>query len=212
MVTAQRTTGLVASPPAIQAGEGWLVDVYARSAQRHERLCPRQVLGVRMGLAAAVALGVDPHQPGKALYVFAETDGCFADGVEAATGCSMGHRNMRLMDYGRVAIVAVHVESGDAVRVSPAPGVREAATAYAPDEPRRYYQQLEGYQAMPDAELLRIRPVSLRVDLAALLGRKGLRVDCDRCGEEILNGRQHLEAGRPVCQGCMSGAFYSVVR
>lgn len=201
MITALRSTGV--------GGDVWLAEVYARSAQRHERLCPRQVLGVRMGLAAAVALGVDPRAPGKALYVFAETDGCFADGVEAATNCSIGHRNMRLMDYGRVAIVAVHIESGAAARVSPAPGVREIAAAYAPDEPRRYYQQLEGYQAMPDVELLRIRPVRLRVDVAALLGRKGSRVDCDRCGEEILNGRQHLEAGHPVCQGCTGAAFYT---
>ncbi|MBM4409833.1 MAG: formylmethanofuran dehydrogenase [Chloroflexi bacterium] len=211
MVTVQRTAGPAAAPSTTQSDAEWLTGVYARSAQRHERLCPRQVLGVRMGLAAAEALGVDPRASGKALYIFAETDGCFADGVEAATGCSMGHRNMRLMDYGRVAIVAVHIESGAAVRISPAPGVREAASAYAPDESRRYYQQLEGYQAMPDADLLRIRPVSLRVDLAALLGRKGLRVDCDRCGEEVLNGRQHLESGRPVCQGCTGGAFYSAM-
>lgn len=189
--------------------DAWLAGVYARSAQRHERLCPRQVLGVRMGLAAAEALGVDPRSPGRALYIFAETDGCFTDGVEAATGCSLGHRSMRLMDYGRVAIVAGHVELGKAVRVSPAPRVREAAAEYAPGEQRRYYQQLQGYQAMPDTALLRVRPVRLRVDLTALLGRKGLRVDCDRCGEEILNGRQHLESGRPVCLGCTGAAFYT---
>ena len=203
MVTAARSADVQA--------DAWLAGVYARSAQRHERLCPRQVLGVRMGLAAAEALGVDPRAPGRALYIFAETDGCFTDGVEAATGCSLGHRSMRLMDYGRVAIVAMHVESGEAVRVSPAAGVREAAPAYAPGESRRYYQQLEGYQAMPDVALLRVRPVRLRVDLAALRGRKGLRVDCDRCGEEILNGRQHIESGRPVCQGCSGAAFYTAV-
>ena len=62
---------------------------------------------------------------------------------------------------------------------------------------------------MPDTALLRVRPVWLRVDLAALVGRKGLRVDYDRCREEILNGRQHLESGRPVCQGCMGAAFYT---
>lgn len=188
----------------------WLAGVYARSAQRHERLCPRQVLGVRMGLAAARALDVDPRAPGRALYVFTETDGCFADGVEAATGCSLGHRNMRLMDYGRVAIVAVHLESHAAVRVSPAAGVREAAAAYAPaGETRRYYQQLEGYQAMPDEALLRVEPVTLRVDLAALVGRKGLRVDCARCGEEVLNGREFVVDGAPVCQACAGPAFYA---
>lgn len=201
MVTATRSTDV--------GTDAWLAGVYARSSQRHERLCPRQVLGVRMGLAAAEALSVNPRAPGRVLYIFAETDGCFTDGVEAATGCSLGHRNMRLMDYGRVAIVAVHVESGEAVRISPAAGVRETAEAYAPGERRRYYQQLQGYQLMPEAELLRIRSVHLRVDLTALLGQKGTRATCHRCGEEILNGRQHLESGRTVCQGCTGAAFYA---
>ena len=53
---------------------------------------------------------------------------------------------------------------------------------------------------MPDAALLRVRPVQLRIELATLLGRKGLRAACNRCGEEVLNGRQVVESGRPVCQ------------
>lgn len=185
---------------------------YERSAVRHGRLCPRQVLGVRMGFAAMRALDVAPGSARGALYLFVETDGCFADGVEAATGCSLGHRDMRLVDYGRVAVVAVHVASRAAVRVSPAARVREMAAAYVPGESRRYHQQLEGYQTMPDAELLRIQPVQLQVDLARLLGRKGVRVECDRCGEEVLNGRERAIAGRPVCEGCADEAPYVIAR
>ena len=55
------------------------------SSQRHSHLCPRQVLGVRIGLAGTHALGIEVPQKKKRLLIFVETDGCFTDGVEVAT-------------------------------------------------------------------------------------------------------------------------------
>ncbi len=54
-----------------------------RSASEHSHLCPRQVLGVRMGLAGLDALGVKPPVTTKTALVYIETDGCFADGIRA---------------------------------------------------------------------------------------------------------------------------------
>lgn len=182
----------------------------AESAVHHDRLCPRQVLGVRMGLAGAHALGIEVPQREPRLLVFAETDGCCLDGVSAATGCTVGHRTLRVFDYGRVAITAVDRETSSAVRIAPAPDVRERAWQYAPGEHRRYYAQLEGYQRMPEEQLLSVQPVTLTFDLSALIGRSGVRVDCTRCGEEVLNGRETLVDGQPVCPACREPAYYSV--
>lgn len=66
-----------------------------RSASRHSHLCPRQILGARIGLAGAAALVLEAPREDKRLLVILETDGCFADGVEAATGCAVGHRTLR---------------------------------------------------------------------------------------------------------------------
>ena len=46
-------------------------------------------------------------QKDKRLLTFVETDGCFADGVSVATGCWLGRRTMRLVDYGKVAATFV---------------------------------------------------------------------------------------------------------
>lgn len=67
----------------------------------HDHICPRQVLGLRMGQLAGEFLGLPLPQQDKRLFVFVETDGCFADGVMVATGCSLGHRTMRLEDKGK---------------------------------------------------------------------------------------------------------------
>ena len=50
------------------------------SSSRHDHLCPRQVLGVRMGLAGLEAIGLEAPMPHKAALVFIETDGCFPAG------------------------------------------------------------------------------------------------------------------------------------
>lgn len=180
----------------------------AESASHHDRLCPRQVLGVRMGLAGAARFGVEVPRSDRRLLVFAETDGCFVDGVIAATGCAVGHRTFRVQDYGRVAITVVDAETHEAVRIAVAPGVREVALAYAPDEPRRYYAQIVGYQRMPERELLTIEPVALTFDLDALMGRPGVRVDCANCGEEVLNAREVIVEGRVLCPACAGPAYY----
>lgn len=80
-----------------------------KSSSRHTHLCPRQVTGVRMEMFAGKILKIELPQPHKRLLTILETDGCFADGVEAATGYSIGHRTMRIEDYGKIAATFVNV-------------------------------------------------------------------------------------------------------
>ncbi len=182
--------------------------ILERSAERHRHLCPRQVLGARIGLAGAAALCLEVPRRDKRLLILVETDGCFADGIEAATGCSMGHRTLRLEDYGKIAATFVDVKSGRAVRVAPRPDVRERAWKYAPEETRRYFAQLQGYQRMPDEELLVVEPVTLATPVEVIVSRPGVRVNCDRCGEEIINEREIRMDGQVLCRGCVGPAYY----
>lgn len=180
------------------------------SAARHKHLCPRQVLGARIGLAGGAALGLALPRQDKRLLIIVETDGCFADGVEAATGCAMGHRTLRLADYGKIGATFVDVKTGTAVRLAPQLDIREKALQYAPEETKHYYAQLVGYQRMPDNELLIIQPVQLSVPVSQIVSRAGVRVNCAECGEEIINEREIMVAGRPLCAACASPAYYTL--
>ena len=64
-----------------------LDELLTLSATHHHNICPRQVLGVRAGLLAGLLLDLPLPQPDKRLIAIAETDGCFVDGISAATGC-----------------------------------------------------------------------------------------------------------------------------
>ena len=80
-----------------------LETILNESASRHHHLCPRQVLGARVGLAAAAALNLITPRTDKRLLVILETDGCFADGLEVATGCTVGHRTLKAVEIGRAS-------------------------------------------------------------------------------------------------------------
>lgn len=182
------------------------------SSQRHSHLCPRQVLGVRMGLAGAAALGMDVPRLDKKMLAIVETDGCFVDGVEVATGCSVGKRTLRVEDYGKVALTLVNVEKGECLRLSPREKVRERAGLFSRSvlrsEERTYYQMLVGYQLMPDEELLVIRPVKLVRPIQEIISHPAARAKCSRCGEEIINEREKAQDGVILCTSCALGGYY----
>ncbi len=181
------------------------------SAARHSHLCPRQVLGARIGLAGAAVLRLDVPRGDKRLLITIETDGCFADGIEAATGCTIGHRTLRVEDYGKIAATFVDVKMGQAVRVAPRLDVRERAYACVPDEPRHYFAQLKAYQVMPDYELLSIQPVQLTTPIEAIVSRAGVRVNCDLCGEEIINEREVRRDRQVLCRSCAGQGYYQIM-
>ena len=188
-----------------------LAKLLEMSAARHRHLCPRQVLGVRIGLAGGTALDLALPRQDKRVLVILETDGCFADGVEVASGCTIGHRTLRVEDYGKIAATFIDVARGAAVRLCPRPEIREQAFTYAGDERRRYFAQLNAYQEMPDAELLTIQPVRLSTRVEQIVSRPGVRVNCADCGEEIINEREVLRGEAVLCRGCAGLAYYKVI-
>lgn len=172
--------------------------------QLHDHICPRQVLGLRMGELAGELLGVMLPQTDKRLFAFVESDGCFADGVMVATGCALGHRTMRLMDYGKVALTVVDTSSAAyrAVRIHPHPLARLRAGDFVATAQSRWHTQLSAYQTMPVDELLRAVPVQLSVSMTAIISRPGIRAACGVCGEEIINQREVVRGTQTLCCVC----------
>jgi formylmethanofuran dehydrogenase subunit E len=177
----------------------------------HRHLCPRQVLGARIALFAGEYLGLELPRDDKRLCVFVETDGCGLNGIAMTTGTNVGKRTMRVKDYGKVAATFVDTESGEAVRIVPRAGIRGSAGNYAPKARNRWTAQLEGYQLMPTHELLQAEPVQLTVDLDRLISRAGVRVNCEMCGEEIMNEREVLRGGKILCRPCDGDTYFQRV-
>ncbi|MBI2154118.1 MAG: TraR/DksA C4-type zinc finger protein [Candidatus Rokubacteria bacterium] len=172
----------------------------------HGHLCPGQVLGVRMAMAGCRALGVaEPKGMGKNLVVFVEIDRCATDAIQAVTGCSLGKRTLKHVDYGKMAATFVNVATGEAVRVAARDDARERASGYAPgvSDPRE--AQVVAYGVMPEPELLRLTPVLIQ---PGWLDRRRVRVPCSLCGEGVNYGREVVSDGLTLCRSCAAGAYY----
>lgn len=188
-----------------------LDELLAAGAAHHHRICPRQVLGVRIGLLAGQVLEISLPQPEKRLLAIAETDGCFVDGVSAATGCYVGRRTMQIEAYGKTAATFVDTLTEQAVRIIPRENVRELAWDYAPSARNKFEAQLIGYQHIPDEFLLHWRWVTLTLSLKRIIGQAGRRVSCEICGEEIINQREVVREGTVLCRSCAGESYFSYV-
>jgi formylmethanofuran dehydrogenase subunit E len=67
---------------------------------------------------------------------------------------------------------------------------------------------LQAYRVIPDDELLVMVEVELHPAIADLVSQPGLRVECAACGEEIINEREVVLQGRPLCRACAGPAYY----
>lgn len=188
-----------------------LQELLDTSAALHRHLCPRQALGVQMGRWAGELLDLDLPQEGKRLLTIVETDGCFADGIAVATNCWVGRRTLRIEDYGKAAATFVDTQSGRAVRVAPHPTLRTVAHTFAPEARNKWEAMLLGYQRMAPSAMFVAQVVELVTPVATIISRAGLRVNCDRCGEEVINGREMQQNGLTLCRGCGSAAYYRLL-
>jgi FmdE, Molybdenum formylmethanofuran dehydrogenase operon len=98
--------------------------------QLHGHECPEMVLGLRAGAAALNWLGVERSAEDQllALVQFPEAP-CFADGVQAITGCTVGKGNVRILRRGPLRLTLVERATRRAVRVAPRPSAALAGLA-----------------------------------------------------------------------------------
>lgn len=190
-----------------------LIDLLKASAALHRHLCPRQVLGVRMGLFAGELLGLEvPQAPSsKRLLAIVETDGCAADGIAVATNCWVGRRTMRLEDYGKVTATFVDTHTEQALRLVPRPEARERAGAWATEANNKWEAQLLGYQRLPASDLFAIQRVQLKTPIEKIVSQAGRKTRCEICGEEVLNEREVVQAGNVLCRACAGHAYYRLL-
>ncbi|MCU0578661.1 MAG: FmdE family protein [Desulfobacterota bacterium] len=185
----------------------------AESVRLHGHLCPGQVLGVRLALCGLEKVGL-PEPKGKdrgKLLLFVEIDRCATDALQSVTGCSLGHRNLRFLDYGKMAASFVNLETQQAVRVAAREEAREKAGRYFPHLQDRRECQRQAYSMMPDRELFSWKYVRITVLPQDLPGKPLRRVRCEACGEMIQDMREVVRDGRTFCAPCaFGGAYYRV--
>ena len=183
------------------------------SVKRHGHLCPGQVLGVRMSLLGMRCIGItDPRgKERKGLIVYVEMDRCATDAVQSVTGCSLGNRTMKFMDYGKMAATFVNLATKEAVRVFARDESRMLAKNYFPAIVNKYEAQLEAYKIMDDEDLFSVRRVRVRIRPEDMPGRPLRRIVCESCKEQVHDAREVYRDGKAFCRHCAEIGYYEVI-
>jgi molybdate transport repressor ModE-like protein len=181
------------------------------SAIAHGHCCPGQVLGVKMALLGLKEVGIsDPKsRQRKDIIIYVEMDRCASDAVQSVTGCSLGRRTLKFLDYGKMAATFVNLKTGAAVRVIAREAAREKARELFPDIEDAARAQLEAYKVMTNEDLFEIMP-NVRVALRPedMPGRPLSRVRCTKCGEYVQDMREVYCDGKALCRPCADGGYY----
>ena len=182
----------------------------------HGHKCPAMPMGLRAGLAAMNALGVERSQD-KELRVLAETGeghaaGCFLDGIMTATGCTYGKSNIKKLYYNKMAFTLIDAKTGRAVRVSlkpeffaqalQSPFVQQRKAGVPPqDIPAAIADPLvDKVLKMPEEVFLSIGPVR-QVEVPRGKAEFEAR-PCAKCGELTFVNKLQESPGGPVCIPC----------
>lgn len=181
----------------------------------HGHKDPAWPVGIRVGTAAMKALGVE-RAKNRELYCLCETgvhpSMCFVDGVQFATGCTLGKGNIEKLDYGKNAITVIDVKSKKAVRVSLRPKFQKKtltsefeklrSQGLHPQDikPEVIDPIIDEISSLPDEEILIVGDV-FDVDFKP---RKGAYewYECEKCREIVFAPGVRILDGKHLCIPC----------
>lgn len=197
-----------------------------KAGELHGHFCPYVALGVRAGVIALKALGIEQNLGMEEVVAIVETNNCFSDGIQVVTGCTFANNALIYHDLGKTA-VTVAKRDGEGVRVAVRADYAdsfdarypEAAALFqkivterqeqTPEEQERLvqlwaetsYRQLE----VPEDELFTVQRVQIEVPTYAPILAS---VTCAVCGERVMETRARVRDGHPVCIPCASAPHY----
>ena len=189
-------------------------ELLEESVRIHGHLCAGQVLGVRLAILGLRLLGIDDPKgrDRKSFMVYVEIDRCASDALQSVTGCSLGKRSLRWVDYGIMAATFVHLKTGKAFRIVAREESRELSRKYCPEIEDKYKRQLKAYKLMSDDELFKVQEVRVEVPASDLPGRPIRRVQCESCGDYVQDCREvEKDDGKVLCRACAHGAYYKIL-
>lgn len=175
----------------------------------HGHLAPGLALGVRMSRVAMEKLGM--KKGNRKFVAVSETSRCLADAMQATTGCTMGHANAFIQDYGKLALTLARTDTKEGVRVA----LRENAHEHSPlmrkwmlreGKLTRKEEELLGWELLKlDEGYLEVKRVKINFE-SAFDNSKIVR--CEECNELISKGIAVIK-DKTLCRGCAGAVYYT---
>jgi formylmethanofuran dehydrogenase subunit E len=191
--------------------------LYEAGLLLHGHKCPAMPMGLRAGMAAIEALGVERAADGQ-LTALVEIDRdhcatCYADGIQMATGCTFGKGNIQKLGYGKFAVTLIENKTGRSVRVltrnetiqkskeSEFIQFRKKGVPASKIDPDLVTPLVDFIMSSPTETLFEVDPV---IDGKPPVGRPHYfnTIICEECSETAVERYARVKNGMIVCMPC----------
>lgn len=179
----------------------------------HGHLAPGIALGLRMSELALSRLKAKKGD--KYLIGISETARCLADAMQAATGCTLGHGNALVENYGKLAITIGDTRTKKGVRVA----LKEDADNHS-TLMNRWMMRL-GKLTHQEEEELGVQLLSMdeifftiqnvEINNDQNFEKSGI-VTCGECGELIPESLTERKGNEIYCKPCTGTAYYKFLK
>jgi len=192
-------------------------ELYQAGLLLHGHKCPAMPMGLRAGLAALEALGVQRAADGQ-LTALVEIDRdhcatCYADGVQMATGCTFGKGNIQKLGYGKFALTLIDNKTGRSMRVVTRPetiqrskesefiGYRKQGVPASKIDASLVEPLVDYMLSAPTEALFIVEPVK-ETKLPPARRHDFNTIVCAKCGEVAVERYARVIDGQIVCIPC----------
>jgi formylmethanofuran dehydrogenase subunit E len=173
----------------------------------HGHICLGQVFGVLISeLGLKLIKTRDPHD----MIVISENDRCIADALQIITGTRLGRRSFKLKDCGKMAATFCNLKTGRAFRVW-VKGNAFANKDYFAMSENEKKKFLDSALRSEMSDVLEYMHVKVRFSPHELPGKPKIRVNCEKCGERVMDGKHSVVKGKNLCRSCAEGPYYKKV-
>jgi len=209
-------------------GKGEELLEYARWFHGH--VCPYLALGIRASMIAMEELGAKrlSHSSSvdESLLAIVEINSCFTDGVQVATGCTLGNNSLIYLDLGKTAVTLVRRGEWEGVRVY---ADAEALRKYYPPEAMMLFNRVVRERRGTEEERMRLWELWEETAKRMLrLPREEFKIErirvapieqapvvgnvrCSKCGELVMETRAVYINEEPFCLRCAGESYRAMV-
>jgi len=167
--------------------------------QRHRQL---SVTGIGPCLAVAWSTSMSPL--GRKSFWSTWRLRCVIDAIQAVTGCKLGKRTLKYIDYDKVTTIFLNTTTSKAFRIVACDECRDKVWAYSDGETENKVAQSLAYKIMPDENLFNVMPVQIDLSPFDMPGHRLVRVTCANWGEGVNYGREVVRDKEVFFRPCQS--------
>jgi formylmethanofuran dehydrogenase subunit E len=193
-----------------------------RAKEFHGHVCPFLILGLRASEIAMSRLGFgkagEAETVGEEVLAIVECNNCFTDGVQVATGCTLGNNSLIYLDLGKNAVTLVRRGSWVGVRVYV--DSDRLRSAYFSEEDLKLFEKVVKRREGTNGDWERLRKRWAEIGLSLTNAPEDLfkveavkvaeverapifdSVRCEGCGELVMETRIRKVNGKKLCPGC----------